>query len=79
MFSLFQELYTQLCIFNGFSYLQMNPYVTELSLYDIAGTPGVAADISHVNTPAVTKVNILPQLQPREPLSQKKASCRFKR
>jgi malate dehydrogenase len=35
--------------------MKMNPYVTELALYDIAGTPGVAADISHVNTAAVTK------------------------
>ena len=33
-----------------------NPLVTELSLYDIAGTPGVAADVSHVNTAAQTKV-----------------------
>tara|TARA_B100000405_G_scaffold287625_1_gene235766 strand:+ start:586 stop:726 length:141 start_codon:yes stop_codon:yes gene_type:complete len=33
-----------------------NPLVTELSLYDIAGTPGVAADVSHVNTGAQVKV-----------------------
>eukprot|EP00793_Prasinoderma_coloniale_P003946 PRCOL_00006787-RA len=33
----------------------MSPAVTELSLYDIAGTPGVAADCSHVNTPALVK------------------------
>ena len=32
---------------------QINPYVSELSLYDIAGTPGVAADLSHINTKAV--------------------------
>eukprot|EP00850_Spirogloea_muscicola_P006521 SM000031S11530 [mRNA] locus=s31:139894:142335:- [translate_table: standard] len=32
--------------------LKLNPLVAELSLYDIAGTPGVAADISHVNTRA---------------------------
>lgn len=32
--------------------LKLNPLVTQLSLYDVAGTPGVAADISHVNTPA---------------------------
>ena len=36
--------------------LQMNPYVDALSLYDIAGTPGVAADISHINTRSVAKV-----------------------
>jgi len=35
--------------------MKMNPLVTELSLYDIAGTPGVAADVSHVNTAAQTK------------------------
>ncbi|CAM6088643.1 unnamed protein product [Calypogeia fissa] len=32
--------------------MKLNPLVTHLSLYDIVGTPGVAADISHVNTPA---------------------------
>ncbi|KAG6555490.1 hypothetical protein Mapa_002725 [Marchantia paleacea] len=32
--------------------MKLNPLVTHLSLYDIAGTPGVAADISHCNTPA---------------------------
>jgi malate dehydrogenase len=35
--------------------LKTDPLVTGLSLYDIRGAPGVAADISHVNTPAVTK------------------------
>ena len=35
---------------------QINPYVSELSLYDIAGTPGVAADLSHINSKAVVKV-----------------------
>lgn len=29
----------------------MNKLVTELSLYDIANTEGVAADLSHCNTP----------------------------
>jgi len=32
--------------------LKMNPLVSQLSLYDIANTPGVAADLSHCNTPA---------------------------
>ena len=36
--------------------LQISPYVSHLSLYDIAGTPGVAADISHINSKAVCKV-----------------------
>lgn len=35
--------------------MKMNPYVDALSLYDIAGTPGVAADISHINTRSVAK------------------------
>jgi malate dehydrogenase len=30
--------------------MKLNPLVTDLSLYDIAGTPGVASDISHINT-----------------------------
>ncbi|THH17491.1 hypothetical protein EW146_g3326 [Bondarzewia mesenterica] len=32
--------------------LKANPLVTELSLYDIVNTPGVAADLSHISTPA---------------------------
>lgn len=35
--------------------MQLSPYVSELSLYDIAGTPGVAADISHINSKASVK------------------------
>lgn len=30
--------------------MKLNPLVSQLSLYDIAGTPGVAADVSHINT-----------------------------
>jgi len=32
--------------------MKLNPLVTDLSLYDIAATPGVACDISHINTGA---------------------------
>ncbi len=32
--------------------MKMNPNVTSLSLYDIVNTPGVAADLSHINSPA---------------------------
>lgn len=32
--------------------MKLSPYVSELSLYDIAGTPGVAADVSHINSNA---------------------------
>ncbi|KAJ9123029.1 hypothetical protein QFC22_001218 [Naganishia vaughanmartiniae] len=35
--------------------LKTDPLVTSLSLYDIRGAPGVAADISHVNTKASCK------------------------
>jgi hypothetical protein len=34
--------------------LKLDPRVTELSLFDVVRTPGVAADISHVCTPAKT-------------------------
>ncbi|KAF3904933.1 hypothetical protein ABW20_dc0109402 [Dactylellina cionopaga] len=33
--------------------LKLSPKVTELALYDVRGAPGVAADISHVNTNSV--------------------------
>jgi malate/lactate dehydrogenase len=36
--------------------LQMNSMVGELSLYDVANTKGVAADVSHINTPAQVQV-----------------------
>jgi len=32
--------------------LKNNPLVKELALYDIVNTPGVAADLSHISTPA---------------------------
>ncbi|XP_062180474.1 malate dehydrogenase, mitochondrial-like [Phragmites australis] len=35
--------------------MKLNPLVSSLSLYDIAGTPGVAADVSHINSPALVK------------------------
>ena len=30
--------------------LKMNPLISDLRLYDLQGTPGVAADLSHTNT-----------------------------
>ena len=38
--------------------LKMNKMVTELALYDIAGTPGVAADLSHCNTPVAVSAHM---------------------
>jgi malate dehydrogenase len=35
--------------------MKLNPLVTELSLYDIVNTPGVAADLSHINTHSTVK------------------------
>lgn len=35
--------------------LKQSPLVTELSLYDIVNTPGVAADLSHMDTAAKVK------------------------
>jgi malate dehydrogenase len=32
--------------------LKKNPLIANLALYDIVGTPGVCADLSHINTPA---------------------------
>ncbi|CAK39307.1 malate dehydrogenase, mitochondrial [Aspergillus awamori] len=35
--------------------MKQNPLVTDLALYDIRGGPGVAADISHINTNSTVK------------------------
>jgi malate dehydrogenase len=35
--------------------MKISPLVSDLALYDIVGTPGVAADISHINSRATTK------------------------
>lgn len=35
--------------------MKLNPLVSKLSLFDIAGTPGVAADVSHINTRSEVK------------------------
>ncbi|KAG9584297.1 hypothetical protein KCU77_g22262, partial [Aureobasidium melanogenum] len=32
--------------------VKSSPLVDELSLYDVVNTPGVAADLSHISTPA---------------------------
>lgn len=35
--------------------LKQSPLVTQLNLFDIVNTPGVAADLSHINTNAKVK------------------------
>jgi len=35
--------------------MKLNPRVTDLALYDIRGGPGVAADLSHINTKSTVK------------------------
>merc|ERR1719247_760107 len=32
--------------------LKQNPLVSHVSVFDLVGAPGVAADLSHINTPA---------------------------
>lgn len=33
--------------------LKQNQHVTELALYDVVNSPGVATDLSHISSPAV--------------------------
>jgi hypothetical protein len=44
--------------------LKMSPLIGELSLYDVAATPGVACDLSHMSTPAVVKGYLGPDQLP---------------
>ncbi|KAG8485026.1 hypothetical protein CXB51_021642 [Gossypium anomalum] len=39
--------------------VKLNPLVSQLALYDIANTPGVAADVSHVNSRAEKFMTVL--------------------
>ena len=48
-----------LLVFRNTLSTQISPYVSHLSLYDIAGTPGVATDISHINSKAIVKVSTI--------------------
>jgi hypothetical protein len=48
---------------------QMNPAVSQLSLYDVANVKGVAADISHVNTKAKAAVSARRARRPPRPRS----------
>jgi malate dehydrogenase len=40
--------------------MKMSPNVTKLALYDVMGTPGVGADVSHMNTKAVVTAHTGP-------------------
>ncbi|KAF2474062.1 malate dehydrogenase [Lindgomyces ingoldianus] len=51
--------------------LKACPLVDELSLYDVVNTPGVAADLSHISTPA-TVTGFLP---PNEGMKQAFTGC----
>lgn len=44
--------------------LKMNPLIGELSLYDVAATPGVACDLSHMSTPAAVRGYLGPDQLP---------------
>lgn len=40
--------------------MKLHPLVSVLHLYDVANTPGVTADISHMDTGAVVMINLHP-------------------
>lgn len=42
--------------------MKMNPLVSVLHLYDVVNTPGVTADVSHMDTGAVVKSLLLSYL-----------------
>jgi malate dehydrogenase len=44
--------------------MKMNPLVSVLHLYDVVNTPGVTADVSHMDTSAVVTFQF-PPLSPR--------------
>jgi len=44
--------------------MKTSKYVDELSLYDVVNTPGVAADLSHISTPAVRSHEIRTKERP---------------
>ena len=39
--------------------LKLSPHIDELSCYDIVGTPGVAADLSHVSISSTSVLLLL--------------------
>lgn len=41
--------------------LKQSPLISKLALYDIVGTPGVAADLSHIETQAQVTGHVGPE------------------
>ena len=41
--------------------LKQSPLITDLRLYDIVNTPGVAADLSHIDTASTVKGYLGPE------------------
>lgn len=37
--------------------MKLSPYISTLHLYDVVSTAGVAADVSHINTPAKARAH----------------------
>lgn len=50
--------------------LKMNPHVGDLSLYDVVNVPGVAADLSHINSSGTVKG------YPKEEIAQALSGCK---
>lgn len=50
--------------------LKLSPYVTELALYDVVNTPGVAADLSHISTAAAVTGHLPKKSAADEPTSE---------
>lgn len=44
--------------------MKLSPFISELSLYDVANTPGVACDLSHISTGAACKGYLGPEQLP---------------
>ena len=59
--------------------MKMNKMVTELALYDIANVKGVAADLSHCNTPVQVRGGArgspLFSSRPPRPAARRKRAC----
>jgi malate dehydrogenase len=50
--------------------LKLSPLVDELALYDVVNSPGVSADLSHINTDSVVKSYLKPKEGEDTPLEE---------